>query len=336
MTESGLPVPAAVSVVRRGWILFFGIVELLIGAFFSLIVVLVMGVALFAERLPPPRFAAMNKVTMGFSSLFHGALALLFVLAGAGTIGGRRWARLLMIVVSSIWMAFGVLAASIVLILLPAIRGSIGKSGPAVSAQTMAAVWILLGGFALFSYVLLPGVLLFFYTRKSVKAAFAKSGQEPPGGRRVPIPVVGLAVWLGIGALSSLLSLPYGFIAVFGLIVTGFPAIGLHLANAGLQGYLAWRLCRRENWIWWVVLIAYLLMGVSGWVTFRRIPMAEMVERMHPGLFRRPELQPMLDLMQTKLPPLMLIVNLAFFGLVLFVKRYFRSGTGAEERVATG
>src|SRR5437899_7386808 len=93
---------------RRGWLIAFGVVEILIACFLAMMAAFMVFAISSLPRTPqqPP----MPARTMIPGVVFYLALAAGFIALGIGSIRAREWARIAMIVVSSIWMAFGVIA----------------------------------------------------------------------------------------------------------------------------------------------------------------------------------------------------------------------------------
>jgi len=321
-----------VKICRKGWLLLFGALEILIGVGAALLGLLVMVVFLFAERFPAARIPPSSNLAMAFMACFYGAAALFFLAAGIGTLRSRRWARIAMLVVSSLWLALGVMSIAVLLLLWPMLSRSISGTGHADSGGAVLFALALIGATLLSLYVLLPACFLIFYTRKSVKAAFARGEVGEAVTHRHPLPLLALCVWIAIAALSTLIGLTVNAQVVFSIILTGAPAFAVTLALAGVQGWLARGLYRLERRAWWGTLAFYLLMGISGFVTLYRIPMTVLVERMGFDVAGQPAAaEEMTRVIQSFIPALALVGNLLFLSLVLYVGKYFRAQGPASE-----
>src|SRR5262245_4030185 len=116
LNASALP-PMQAYKDRRGWLIAFGIVEILIACFFLLVACLM---ALVIPNMPQqPAAPAPPGWIFLFAAGFYGTLAAVFAAAGIGSIQARNWARILMIVLSSLWLAFGVLGTLGFALVLP-------------------------------------------------------------------------------------------------------------------------------------------------------------------------------------------------------------------------
>lgn len=108
---------------RRGWVIAFGVIEILLGLGCLLVAVSV-GVHLIkAEsmaQIPQPASMVGFAVAGGVYLL----LSAFFLVAGIGSVRCKNWARILMLIGSGIWLAFGVLGVVAVSILLPRIMAA--------------------------------------------------------------------------------------------------------------------------------------------------------------------------------------------------------------------
>lgn len=320
----------------KGWLIFFGTVEILIGGVAALLSLFTLVLFLYVESLGFFRQEPGNTLALAFSACFYGAIALFFVATGVGTIRKRPWARILMLVASSLWLALGLLTILVLLFLWPTLSRGISEEDPTISGGVMFFTLALIGGILFILYILFPASFLYFYTRKSVQAAFAQGHPGEPPALAHPLPLLALCAWVVVCALSTLLGLIFNVQAVFAIILTGAPAFILTVALAGVQGWLARGLYRLDLAAWWGTLVFYLLMGISGFVTFYRIPMAALAEKMGMDFTARPGTEQMMSAIQSSMPALAMVGNLLLLSLILFVKRYFRTKQPSSGLPATG
>jgi hypothetical protein len=335
MTPEG-PTPPATRGVHPGWILFFGILEIVIALLCALMVAGMMALALFGGGALKAAGAAGGALAMVFPTLFYGAIALLLLLGGAGTLARRRWARILMIVVASFWLIFGLLGGATIVAMIPMILSETAKGGRTLAPGISAAVWLLVGGGTLFFGVVLPGSLLLFYTRRSVKAAFEARDPEESTAGKLPLPVTILAVWIGIGAVASVFSAPYRIVVLFGFVFSGPAAVTLVLAGAAIQGFFVWRIGRREAPIWWAILLYYSLMGISATVSVMGGSMDEVFRRIGAMTVMDPSQRPFFEWMQSWTPWMILVSQILFLAFVVFTRRYFGPDEAARRLPAAG
>jgi len=346
---------------RRGWLIAFGVIEILIACLFLLMAILM---AALIPNMPRPTGQA--AVPSGFFlviGVFYGLLGGLFAAAGVGSIQAKNWARILMIVLSSLWLGFGVLGTLGYIAILPVMmrqEGAILQQNPAAQAgqlppHFMIIMMIIMIVFQIFIMVLLPMVLLLFYTRKNVRAtcewlsAPAPSPPLPalvstaptsiasppiPGSPAaapvktgLPVPVILAVIWFSFVALSGLLTaLMFPLTMVFGVKIQGMEARLIALALAGVNGYCAWGFYKLRIAAWWTSMIVFAFSFVSGISTVIKGTTANLYEDAYRQMGIDPQqMRPfMLDAQTMRyLQSLGLLVFLALLGLILYSRRYF-------------
>jgi hypothetical protein len=128
--------------------------------------------------------------------------------------------------------------------------------------------------------VLLPAIFLFFYSRRSVRATClaqkgaqvatpSAEGTSAPG---LPVPLVILGVWQGLGALSLLAIMFFRVTFVFGVILHGAAAVLVLLTYSALSGYAAWAIFRQKLIGWQIALFFAGFGAINMLVTYVRHP----------------------------------------------------------------
>src|SRR5262249_54147980 len=152
------------------------------------------------ERLPPPAPPPPRPGAVVGAAIVYAAVAVFFVAVGIGSIRGRRWARTLMIVVSWLWLAAGVLWLGVWAARFPGFglqlqqeAGRAGETLGRVVTWSTAALFVVLD-------VVLPAAFVLFYGSPHVKATCERRDPNVPWTDRCPAPV--LAAALGSGATS--------------------------------------------------------------------------------------------------------------------------------------
>jgi hypothetical protein len=198
-------------------------------------------------------------VIMILVGLQYGLLAAVFITGGIGSIRCRNWARILMLVVSCLWLGFGLLGTLMTAFILPAImRQQPGNLLPGFQRAFMAGMIAVETVFM----VLLPAIFLFFYSRKSVRATclaqkVAQDSTPTAGGMPapgLPVPLGILGVLQALGALSVFAFLFMRVTLVFGVILHGAAAFLVLLTFSVLSGYAAWATFRQKFIGWKIAL----------------------------------------------------------------------------------
>jgi len=320
---------------RRGWLIAFGVIEILIGAF-CLLLIAFMALALVVRlsRTPlPGQTPEMTIATFVMGFLVYGGLGAVFLILGVGSIKCRNWARIAAQIVSGFWLFTGVLSGLVLAFILPSTLKQQGKIPPEQQRQAL----IFMGVFGVVFMVLLPAVLLVFYSLRSVRATCLASGlgQASPTattGRAAATPpgwVIALAVWecLGVTALFPLVMLKGQ--PVFGIVVHEPGAIILMTTHAALSLIAARLVYRRDFLGWEISLFKVLFWSASGAVTLLRRNLIEVYQEM--GLS---EQSLRFFRAQPHLNSVMFVSAVVGFAIPMFLllytkKFFFRRGAGA-------
>jgi hypothetical protein len=254
---------------RRGWLTVFGVVEILIAAFSLLVLVLqVFAVLSLHPESLPQQGSLSPTAALAIGAAFYGVVAALFLTVGVGSIRCENWARITMLVVSGLWLGFGILGTLIMALMLPTILRQ--QAGIPLEGRHLVVPMIF--GVMGFFMIVMPTVFLIFYSRKSVKATclraehvLAPAGSEVPQAK-TPVAVIVLAVWQGLGVLTVVAYPAVRAAVVFGSVLHGPLALGVLLANSVLSGYAAWCIYRRRFAGWAIALLTSVFWTAS-WVT---------------------------------------------------------------------
>ncbi|PYX94141.1 MAG: hypothetical protein DMG67_02255 [Acidobacteria bacterium] len=364
LNASGLPpLPGPAYKDRRGWLIAFGIVEILIACFFLLMCCFM---ALVIPNMP--RQPAQPEVPSGLflvMAAFYGIMAAIFAAASIGSIRCRNWARILMIVLSSLWLAFGVLGTVGFIVVMPMIlrqQETILRQNPAVGAAQlppnfMTIVMAITIVFQVFVMVLLPLIFLIFYTRKNVKAtclalaapatsstysatplspgapayASAATSGAPAvsaAAKGLPVPIVIAIVCFLVWCLSKLFALWLPITLLFGVTLRGVAARLVVLAFALVDLYCAWNFYKLRLRGWWVAIGFFVFSLLSGIVTLIRVDLRSFYDEVYRQMGMNPQqVSPYaLGFDPRSMHFLMALGWLiwgAFFVFLVYTKRYF-------------
>jgi hypothetical protein len=262
---------------RRGWLIAFGIIEILIGCGFLGMIVF-SAFAFLGPAADKMASGAMSpRALMAFMSLEYGLLAAVFFAGGIGSIQCKNWARILMLVVSGLWLGVGLIVTLFLAFVIPTImRQHSGKIPPGTQHAAMVVIFTVMAVLT----VLLPAIFLFFYSRQSVKATclaqnaaqVATAGAGGIAAPGLPVPLAILGVWQALGAISVFAFMFLRVNVLFGVVVHGAAAVLFLLPLSVLGGYAAWAIFQQKLIGWQIALIIGCLGMISTLVTFLRHP----------------------------------------------------------------
>jgi len=268
---------------RRGWLIVFGIFEILIALFCLMMVALVALIYTFpqlGQTSAPQQSPGLQISGLAMTVLVYGGAAAAFLAIGIGSIRCRNWARIAMLVVSGFWLGTGILSMVVLFLLMPAIMRQQAGADPAVQNGVFLFMMVFMG----FLMVLLPAVFLIFYSRKSVRSTcLARKPSHTPAIRTtvttaaptdtvappkamVPVPLIVLAVLLATGVFAPLALLVVHTTFLFGIYLHGWPAFFYLAAYAVLSGFAAWS-TYKQRLIGWEIGLFILLFGIASFVT---------------------------------------------------------------------
>ena len=306
---------------RRAGLVVFGVLQILIGALCALMIPLMAA----SGALSQAGGVAMDARTMIPVILQYTLMAVAGIWLGIGSILARRWARALTLVLAWIWLVCGALGLLFFITFMGDMYQQIAQEAK-LPPEAVVVMQIMMGGMAGCVYILLPGIFILFYQSRHVRATCESRDPQVRWTDKCPLPVLAVSLLLGFGAFSTVGILAYGAVVPwFGTPLTGPGALGVVVANAVLLGVFAWGTYKLKKWAWLGTMALLAVWGVSAIITFSRVSLLEMYEKMN-----FPEGQ--LELMQKydmfekmNLPLLMGISLAAYLAYLLYVGRYFVS-----------
>ena len=180
-----------------------------------------------------------------------------------------------------------------------------------------------LGAFLVEIEGLLTGAFVRFAGRKDVKATFETRDPTPRWTDACPLPILAMTFALGLAAASCLLGLMYSIVPLFGLLLTGLPAVVILLLLAAFLAFLTIQTYRRRPQAWFSTLGLVVVGGLSQIITFTVHDLNDLYAAMGYS-------QEMLDMMSQiteRMPMNIPLMSGAYAGvllaLLLYVRRFF-------------
>lgn len=271
---------------RSGWLIAFGILQILIGVVCG---ALVLGVIASSELAARAGASTGTVATLIFA---YGLVALHFVSSGIGSIRARRWARALSAVVAALWLAGGTVATIATVVIVP-------KLMPGAPLVALTAVLLVL-------FIGLPLAILLFYVRDDVRATCERLDPRPRWTDHIPLPVLAVVLVMAFAAGWLLVNLSAPAMPLLGTILTGPPAALTLLALAVLCAFLAVQLYRLKESAWW----ALVLLQITGCSVA-----AASLARTPGPIYRDPVVW-----------TLLVATWVGYLGFLIYLRRYFVAG----------
>jgi hypothetical protein len=161
--------PAAPFKDRRGWLVAFGVIQILIACFCLLFVAFTL-VEFVTSMLPPYRAEGPYPGPADLLAILAcGPFGVLFLILGVGSVKRKNWARIATQIVSGFWLLIG-LPISLFFTF------AVSRYGGAGWLQPQEVRFLIIGLYL--TMVLLPLTLLVFYSLKSVRATCRAVGNS--------------------------------------------------------------------------------------------------------------------------------------------------------------
>ncbi len=310
---------------RKIGLIVLGILEVLLGGLCLLLVpVLLLGNAVAAQQGTAKAAPMAILPALGIYAM----AGTICITLGLGSILARRWARALWVCLSGVGLVMGVLAVPFALyatvVGLP--RALAANGQPSMPAVAQLAAVVVMIGFMLIFYLVLPAVLFLFYRSPHVRRTCEARDPQERWTDRCPLPVLALSLFTGLGAFMVLFLLgqrsPF---PAFGVFVTGSAGAILIVAYSAVMLYAAMGLYHLRASAWWILLAVTLVAGISWMITLWRADLPALYLQM--GL--TPEMASQAGDMARMFKWAGPVMFLPWLAWLLYVRRYFpRPGAG--------
>jgi hypothetical protein len=309
---------------RKGLLVFFGVVKLLFGVVAFLFFLLILFSLVFFQNT---NIAGTQQNTVGTvipAALIYLVLGTIFIILGVGSIKKTRWARSLTLLFS--WMAF--ITGIVVTILMAFLINDIFNNVDSAISQNPTLLFfvkIFIFVFYILFLIIIPGIFILVYQSRNVIKTVQKYDPKERWTDKCPLPLLALCFILLYGSLSPLFMVSTGYvIPFFGTILSGLPAVILHMANSIICIYLAIQIYKLNIHAWYYSLYFFMFWVISSFVTFLFNDLMDIYHHMNISPDQLKVLENM-GFFTTKNMILMctpvIIISLLF---LLYIKRFFK------------
>jgi len=265
---------------RSTGLVLFGIILVLVGVACALFIPLTLLTVALSTAMEEYGVAPMSPRTVVPGLSLYAILAVAFMWLGIGSIRARRWVRPIVLVLSWLWLAVGVVAIVFVVFMGPAVYEEMAATG-ALPAEAVVVVRLVVVLVLTCLYILLPGTLVLFYRSDNVRATLEARDRRIRWTDTCPSHIISLCVLYVLTAYFVLLTPVYGLVVpVFGTVLSGVPAALVLLVSLILCGYLTWGTLKRDVAAWWVSVVAATVATASFSWTLLSVGLAELYSRM--------------------------------------------------------
>ena len=313
---------------RSTGLMIFGILTILLGGLVGLFIPMML---ISMAAAPATQQEPNGPAFIVPAIIIYGGLAAVLISLGIGSIKARRWARALLLIFSWSWLAMGVFMLLATIFVMPGALDNLPSNGtanqPALPPEAKAVAIVVACLVVGFFFVLMPGAWMFFYSSRHVKATCETHDPVTRWTDACPLPVLGLALWLSVSALMTLLNpliQKHCVLPFFGTFLTGLPVALFCAVVAALWGYAGWLLYRVKPLGWWLVLFVTVALTLSHILTFAHHNMIEMYQLMGYPPEQIEQIQKIGLFTDGHAMWMALFFFLLMLAYLIFIKKYFR------------
>jgi hypothetical protein len=321
---------------RSTGLVFFGVVQIILGLLSALMVPLA-ALGTFMSHLAPGGGMRPSQFISGVST--YAFIAAVFICLGIGSIQMKRWARALTLVTSCYWLLSGALLTVLMTAVLPVMmrgflqiqRNTTPDSAPEMTTGMMAVMLTIIIVFLAFFLIIVPIAFIVFYSRDDVAETVRHRDPVERWTDRTPLPVLGASVAFTAGALYLFLSgITVPLFPFFGRYLYGISGAACFLVFASLDAYFAVAFFRLKSAAWWIAVFALPVRLISMAITFTRADMVQAYSKM--GMSEQ-------QLQMLNASPLSrnhvllwwsLLSSVIIFGYIVWLKRYFKQPSSVQ------
>ncbi len=307
---------------RKTGLTIFGILTILMGVVCALLVPLMLVSLKMSANLGGP---AQDSRTILPAVLMYGALAVIFIWLGIGSIKARRWARALLLIVAWCALVIGIFGTVVAVFALPKVLASAPPGQPAPPPEALPFIMAISITFMVVLMVILPAVWVYFYGSRHVKATCEAADPTERWTDRCPLPVIAICLWMACGVPWMLfMAVAYrGVIPFFGAFLVGPAAKAIYFVLALLWGYAAWAMYKLRLSGWWIITITLALFSVSAFLTYSQHDVSELYRLMEYPADQIAQIERLGFLNGKGMAWLTLAGTVPMLAYMLFVRRYF-------------
>jgi hypothetical protein len=281
-----VPPPTPAYRDRGSGLVFFGVIQIILGLLSALMVPLA-ALGAFMSRLAPGGGMRPIQFISGVST--YAFIAAVFLSLGIGSIQMKRWARALTLVLSCYWLLSGALLTVLMTAVLPVMmrtflqiqRNATPDSAPEMTTGVMAVLLTVIIVFLAFFLIAVPIAFIVFFSRDDVAETVRHRDPVERWTDRTPLPVLGASVVFAVGALYLLLSgITVPLFPFFGRYLYGISGAACFLVFAALDAYLAVAFFHLKSMAWWIAVFALPVRLISMAITFTRADMVQAYSKM--------------------------------------------------------
>ena len=307
---------------RKTGLMLFGIVQVIMGALSFIFFIFTMFALLLSSSITQAAQAEINPFQLVLSLFFYLIIAVILIWLGIGSIGAKRWARALTLILSWFWLITGFIVLIIMIYLMNGGMDDLFQSSQSVDPAIFKVIMVVMTFIMSIFMVALPVGFILFYNNKHVKKTVEHFDTKIRWTDKCPLPVLAASLMFGYMAVISVFNGVYGWVVPFmGFIFSGWIGALILLLNALVYAYLAFQFYNLDKKSWMLAIGYNIFWVISLIFTFSRHSIYDMYEKMDFNEMQLAQLKSMG--MFENLIYLLVIIFLIYLGYILYIRRFF-------------
>jgi hypothetical protein len=311
---------------RSGRIKGMGIFEIVLGSLCGLMLLVLVPATLLQSAIPSSMGGGRPApvASLVFSGVTYAALAASLIWVGVGALKLRRWVPKVVLAINWPFLVIGAVATVSSVWLVPMVMHGSMSEGIAGAVAMVTTVITVVALFVM--YVVIPGLHVLLFRGRDVQATCDARDPTPRWTDDLHASVVGLVVWLGASSLGFLGMGLMGYMPVFGLVLTGVPALAVGALLAAGSAALARWAARPSPAAWWAITAFVMAMFGATLSTVYVMEFDEIYRR--SGLMSEQQIEamaPMMGSITSYTRVCGALCAAAILGTLIAMKRHFRS-----------
>lgn len=301
----------------------FGVVLIVIGGFNLLLIPLVLLGSIMRRTMDAGQSAGYWIFSLLANLLTYLFLGGIFLGIGIGSIRLKRWVRPVLLSIGWVWLLLGLMVTAMIFFVMPKMMGTFMLSEVSDPSLIVGIVIMVSGAMSILFMVLLPALLIWFYSQSSVKQTLEAKDPGPAWTDACPPPVLALSLFYGVSAVLTLLASFLGVSFIWGSIITGLPAVLVTIFYGLILAYICYAIYRLDSRGWWTAVISTAFGTVSSLLVFsKNDPMKIMALMGHSDQLQYA--QEGISLMLKYQGYILWLSAVTLLAYLLYIKKYFQ------------
>lgn len=308
---------------RSGGLKAFGVALIVVGSLSLLMVPLSLLGSIMSRTMDAGQSASYWVFSLLVNLLTYLFLGGIFLWIGIGSIRLKRWVRPMLLSIGWVWLILGLMVTALIFFIMPKMMGSFMPPEVSAPSNIVNIVIAVSGLISLIFMVLLPGLLIWFYSQKSVKQTLEAKNPDPAWTDACPSPVLALSLFYGASAVVTLLTSFLGVSFIWSSVINGFPAVLATIFYALIMAYICYAIYKLDIRGWWTALGFTIFATISSAMLFSRNNVNAMMSAISKNdhlLYSQGYLEWLLKYQRY----ILLLSAVTLMAYLLYIKKYFK------------